>query len=155
MKQQTGVMKFIAATIAVMAMAMFALWLAPVKPVVLWTDRLIYILLITIVGFFTYVRSKEHLITPWRYVVRRPLAVVALVILSAYVMVGLLDSVHFRQALEQDGNSRSKSEEIHYSVEVESLLDVIADPLRKNIEKSYSAPLATHLYTKDTVEQED
>ena len=155
MKQHTGMMKFIAATIAVMALAMFALWLAPVKPVVLWTDRLIYILLITIVGFFTYVRSKEHLITPWRHVVRRPLAVVALVILSAYVMVGLLDSVHFRQALEQDGNAGSKSEEIHYSVEVESLLDVIADPIRKNIEKSYSAPLATHLYTKDTVEQED
>jgi len=153
MKQYTGMIKFIAVTVVVMILAVFALWLAPVKPVVLWTDRLIYILIIAIAGFFTYVRSKEHLMTPWRHVVRRPLAVVALVVLCAYVAVGLLDSVHFRQALEQNG--KSGGSEVHYSVEVESLLDVIADPIRKNIEKSYSAPLAAHLYTKDTVEQED
>jgi len=144
-------MKFVAVVGMVIVIAMFALWLAPVKPVVLWTDRLIYILLIAIAGFFTYVRSKEHLITPWRHVVRRPLAVVALVMLSAYVVVGLLDSVHFRQALEEGGNSK----EVHYSVDVESLLDIIANPIRKNIEKSYSAPLTAHLYTKDTVEQDD
>ncbi len=153
-------MKFVAVVGMVIVIAMFALWLAPVKPVVLWTDRLIYILLIAIAGFFTYVRSKEHLITPWRHVVRRPLAVVALVMLCAYVVVGLLDSVHFRQALEQSsseslGESSASSKETHYSVDVESLLDMIADPIRKNIEKSYSAPLAAHLYTKDTVEQED
>ena len=153
MKQYAGIMKFIAVTLAVIIVAMVAFWLAPVKPVVLWTDRLIYILLIAIAGFFTYVRSKEHLITPWRHVVHRPLAVVALVTLSAYVVIGLLDSVHFRQALEQNGQSIGS--EVHYSVEVESLLDVIANPIRKNIEKSYSAPLAAHLYTKDTVEHED
>jgi peptide/nickel transport system permease protein len=151
-KQHTGIIKFIAATLVVVVVAIVVLWIAPVKPVVLWTDRLIYILLIAIAGFFTYVRSKEHLITPWRHVVRRPLAVVSLVMLSAYVVVGLLDSVHFRQALEQKGHD---STEVHYSVDVESLLDIIADPIRNNIEKSYSAPLAAHLYTKDTVEQED
>ncbi|MCK4586886.1 MAG: hypothetical protein KAU29_06065, partial [Gammaproteobacteria bacterium] len=160
MKQYIGMMKFVAVAMMVIVMAVFALWLAPVKPVVLWTDRLIYILIIAIAAFFTYVRSKEHLITPWRHVVRRPLAVVALVMLSAYVVVGLLDSVHFRQALEQSssessGESSASSKETHYSVDVESLLDIIADPIRKNIEKSYSAPLAAHLYTKDTVEQED
>jgi peptide/nickel transport system permease protein len=151
-KQNAGLLKFIAATLVVIVVAIFIMWLAPVKPVVLWTDRLIYILLIAIAGFFTYVRSKEHLITPWRHVVRRPLAVVSLVMLSAYVVVGLLDSVHFRQALEKNGHD---STEVHYSVDVESLLDIIADPIRSNIEKSYSAPLAAHLYSKDTVELKD
>jgi len=151
MMQQSGLFKFFAVLVSVLLVVMLALWFAPVKSVVLWTDALVYVLIITIAGFFTYVRSKEHLITPWRHVVRRPLAVVSLVVLSAYVLVGLLDSVHFRQALEQSRDNK----EIHYSVEVESLLDILANPIRKNIEKSYSAPLASHLYTKDTVEQPD
>lgn len=128
-----------------------ALVLAPVKPVLLWTDALVYLLLLAIVGFFAYVRSKPHLISPWQQVVRRPLAAVALVILSAYVVVGLLDSVHFRQALTE----RAGSSEVHYSVEVLSLLDVIANPIRNTVEKSYSAPLAAHLFTKESVERPD
>ncbi|MDC4224094.1 MAG: hypothetical protein MPW15_07680 [Candidatus Manganitrophus sp.] len=36
-----------------------------------------------------------------------------------------------------------------------SLLDVLTDRLRKNVEKTYSAPLATHAYAKETVELPD
>ncbi|MDC4224663.1 MAG: hypothetical protein MPW15_10655 [Candidatus Manganitrophus sp.] len=36
-----------------------------------------------------------------------------------------------------------------------SLLDVLADRLRKNTERTYSAPLATHAYAKETVEMPD
>lgn len=151
MKQYSNIIKFIIAVAAVFLVAIVAMRISSVKPSVLWTDWLVYALVVTIAGFFLYVRSKEHLLTPWRHVVRRPLAVVALVVLCAYVIVGLLDSVHFRQALEQG----SESEEIHYSVDVESLLDVLSNPIRNNIEKSYSAPLAAHLYTKDSVEQPD
>jgi peptide/nickel transport system permease protein len=64
--------------------------------------------------------------------------------------------VHFRKALSsQTLSSQKKDAEVHYSVEVLSLLDVLFDPIRSRVEKSYSAPLATHLYTKDTVEQAD
>ena len=132
MKKYPGITKFLIAVISMLLIITFAMWFAQVKPIVLWTDRLVFILVITIAGFFTYVRSKEHLLTPWRHVVRRPLAVVSLVVLSVYVFIGLLDSVHFRQALEQSRDNN----EIHYSVEVESLLDVIVNPIRKNIEKS-------------------
>ena len=157
--------------IALLVAAVISLSLAPVKHVLLWTDALIYILLVTLVAFFTYVRSKEHLLVPWRQVLRRPLAMTALVILSAYVLVGLLDSVHFRKILPMQGTTQAavvenklenkvetkiemKAEE-HYSVEVLSLLDVIADPIRQRVEKSYSAPLAAHLFSKDMVEQAD
>jgi peptide/nickel transport system permease protein len=131
--------------------AVIAVTVAPIKPVLLWTDALVYLLMASIVGFFTYVRSKPHLLTPWQHVLRRPLAAVAVVILSAYVVVGLLDSVHFRLALSE----QSAATERHYSVEVLSLLDVIANPIRNTVEKSYSAPLATHLYSKESVEQAD
>ena len=123
------------------------LQLAPVKGVLLWTDALVFVLVAAVLGFFAYVRGKPHLFAPWRHVLRRPLAVSALVVLTAYVVVGLLDSVHFRQALApQQG-----VEETHYSVEVLSLLDVIVTPLRVRQERSYSAPLATHLYSKETI----
>lgn len=151
MNQYSGAIKFVLVIAVVVMTVTLAMWQASVKPVVLWTDALVYILIMTIIGFFTYVRRKEHLITPWRHVVQRPLAAVALVVLAAYVIIGLLDSVHFRKALEQ----KEGSAEVHYSVEVESLLDVIADPIRKKVEKSYSAPLAAHLYSRDSIEQPD
>ena len=148
-------------TIVLLLSPLIAMWASYVKPVVLWTDALIYALLITILMFFSYVRSKEHLVAPWRHVVRRPLAVVSLVVLSSYVLVGLLDSVHFRtllpvqtETLQTDVKPAVENEK-YYSVEVLSLLDVIANPVRNRIEKSYSAPMAAHLYTIETVEQAD
>jgi peptide/nickel transport system permease protein len=119
----------------------------PVKMVLLWTDALVALLVLTVAIFAVYVRRKPHLLAPWRSVARRPLAASAMVILAAYVVVGLLDSVHFRKPLPPQAGA----EETHYSVEVLSLLDVLLDPLRTRIEKSYSAPLATHLYAKETV----
>jgi peptide/nickel transport system permease protein len=127
------------------------LLLAPVKPVVLFTDALVFLLVTVIILFFTYVRRKEHLRAPWQHVMRRPLAVASLVVLTAYVVVGLLDSIHFREALEgREGQTKT-----HYSVVVLSLLDVLAEPLKNRVEKSYSAPLATHLYSKEMIELPD
>jgi peptide/nickel transport system permease protein len=129
------------------------MWLAPVKMVFLWTDILVYLLITAIVGFFMYVRRKEHLIAPWRQVVRRPLAAASLVVLSAYVAVGLLDSVHFREALDPQGQQQAAT--VHYSVDVLSLMDLIAEPIRSRVEKTYSAPLAAHLYAKESIQQAD
>ena len=157
MKRHLGLTLFGMVVLAIVMTMQFL----PIKPVVLWTDALIYLLITTLVTFFTYVRSREHLSAPWRHVMQRPLAMIALVVLSAYVFVGLLDSIHFRKALENQGQSQEQMQaqtqeaETHYSVEVISVLDVIFDPIRSRVEKSYSAPLATHLYTKDMVEQAD
>ncbi|NOX75200.1 MAG: ABC transporter permease [Gammaproteobacteria bacterium] len=127
----------------------------PVKPVVLWTDALVYVLVVTLAAFFSYVRSKPHLLAPWQQVLRRPLAVAALVVLSAYVVVGLLDSVHFRPPLPQQGEYKGEDKTVHYSVEVLSLLDIVLTPLRNTVERSYSSPLATHLYSKELQQQAD
>ncbi|NUM81916.1 ABC transporter permease, partial [bacterium] len=63
-----------------------------------------------------------------------------------FIIVGLLDTLHFRPALEQ----KNSHGETIYSVEVLSVLDLLLTPLRTNVEKTYSAPLATHLYAKET-----
>ena len=129
-----------------------ALWVAnaaDVRITVLWTDALIYLLIVAVAVFAIEAVHKEHLRAPWRHVVQRPLAMSALVVLSFYVSVGLLDSVHFRQALP----TQAGQTEVHYSGEELSLLDLIAMPLRQHEEKTYSAPFATHLYTKETMEE--
>ncbi|MFQ5780242.1 MAG: ABC transporter permease [Nitrospiria bacterium] len=120
-------------------------------PVLLWTDSLIFLLSGLLIAFGLYASRKEHLRAPWRQVRRRSLAMVALVVLLFYVGIGLIDSVHFRKRLPLT----EAGQEVQYSPEVLSLLDVALWRLRKNVERTYSAPLATHSYAKEMVEHPD
>lgn len=114
--------------------------------VLLWTDILIYVLVFSIVAFVLYARRKEHLRAPWRQVARRRMGMAAAVVLSIYVLIGLLDSVHFHPRLEGVGGDQPI-----YSSDIISVFDWLVGPMRTQVEKTYSAPLATHLYTKETV----
>ncbi|MDO8596587.1 MAG: ABC transporter permease [Sulfuricaulis sp.] len=116
----------------------------------LWTDLLIYLLLVSVIVFAFYTLRHEHLRVPWRQVSRRPMAMASLVVLSVYVAVGLMDSVHYRPLLETQ-----KQGERVYSNEVLSLLDKMTTPLRTRLEKTYSAPFAMQAYTKETMEYPD
>jgi peptide/nickel transport system permease protein len=120
-------------------------------PVLLWTDALIFLLTAVVIIFIVYARSKPHLRAPWYRVLTGRIAAGSMVVLLAFVAVGLLDSVHFRLPLENNGNS----DETHYSVEVLSALDVMLGSIRTQVEKTYSAPFATHLFSKETIERED
>lgn len=120
------------------------------QPVVLATDALIYLLLALAVGFALYARRHEHLRAPWRQVAASRTAMGALVVLAVYVFIGLLDTVHFRPLQGQDAQGRPR-----YATEVLSLLDLITTPLREHREKTYSAPFATHLHMRETIELPD
>jgi peptide/nickel transport system permease protein len=122
-----------------------------IKPVILWTDALVLLLTVVVIGFALYARGKPHLRAPWQGVFRSRLAAASSVLLLAYVLTGLLDSLHFRLPLADNGGNG----EVHYAVEVLSVLDVLVGPLRTQVEKTYSAPFATHLYAKETVQQDD
>jgi len=122
-------------------------------PVVLWTDSLIYVLVVAISSFIIYASSKEHLRDPWRQVFQHRYGMIALAILLIYVVIGLLDSVHFR--LPAENQSQDVTQETVYSGEVLSLLDVVITPIREQEEKTYSAPFATHLFSKETIEHAD
>jgi peptide/nickel transport system permease protein len=73
------------------------------------------------------------------------------VVLTVYLTVGLLDSLHFHPPLA----AGQPGSETRHSSEVLSALDVVLGPLREQKEKTYSAPMATHLYAKETVERAD
>lgn len=116
----------------------------PIQFVFLWTDLLIYVLVVVAVTFGVYASRYEHLRAPWRQVARRPLAMAALVVLLAYVAIGLLDSVHYRERVNEQGQ---------YGVEVKSVLDTLLQPLRVRGERTYSAPFAVHAFTAETIEK--
>jgi len=119
-------------------------------PVVLWTDALIYLLLVVSIGFGVYAARREHLRAPWRRVLRSKLAMGSLVVLACYVAIGLLDTVHFHPRAEGKG-----ADGAGHTGQVLSLLDLWLTPLREHQEKTYSAPLATHLFVKEAIEGPD
>ncbi len=120
-------------------------------PIMLQTDWLVWLLVAAIIGFAFYVRRHEHLVEPWRRVLRSKSGMVSLVVLAMFVIVGLLDSLHFRPRLA----GQPPGAKAAYAVDVLSVLDVLCEPLRQRREKTYSAPLATELYARETVERPD
>ncbi|MHB1247184.1 MAG: ABC transporter permease [Sulfuriferula sp.] len=116
------------------------------KPDILWTDALIYLLLAGIGLFAWYVRRHEHLRAPWRRVLTNPTGMAAAVVLMVFVVIGLLDSLHYRPALASKAGQPAQ-----YGVEVLSAFDAMLPELRAHKEKTYSAPLATHLYAKEAM----
>jgi peptide/nickel transport system permease protein len=117
-------------------------------PVLLWTDALIFLLLALGLSFVWLARRREHLRAPWQLVVRSRVGMGTLVVLGGYAVIGLLDSLHYHPRLEGDAAAGQAA----YSSEVVSVLDWLLTPLRERQEKTYSAPFATHLYAKETIE---
>ncbi len=120
--------------------------------VFLLTDILIFGLVLCIVLFFVYAMRKPHLRKPWRQVVRKKAGVISIIILSVYIGIALLDSMHFHPVLVNQSNN---SGDVQYSGEVLSVLDQMLSNLRMSTEKTYSAPFAAHLYAKETIQLPD
>ena len=117
-------------------------------PVVLATDLLVWLLVSAFAVYAGYCRRRPHLAAPWARVFRSPAAVAASVVLCAYISIGLLDSLHFRPALEP----KLASDPAAFSGEVLSVLDLPLARLRGRAEKTYSAPLATRSDSKEQLE---
>jgi peptide/nickel transport system permease protein len=120
-----------------------------VQPVILWTDALILALLSGVLALVWFIRRHEHLRAPWAAVARRPMPMAAALVLGVFVAIGLLDSLHYRERLPDSPADRPQ-----YSVEVLSVFDALVIGLRKQQEKTYSAPLAMQLYAKEFIERD-
>ena len=122
------------------------------SPILLWSDGLLF-LLIAVCVFYARLASKHaHLRAPWARVRRNAAGLASAVVLVPFVLVGVLDSLHFRPLLE----TKAGTSTARYSVEVKSLLDLtLGAAFGKMIgksEKTYSAPLATHAFSKETID---
>lgn len=124
------------------------------KPVVLASDFLLFVLLLgTIALAFASVRS-EPLRDAWRRVADNRIGLAAATVMTLFVAIGLLDSLHYKPRLADANAVRPAPAEgrVQYSVEVLSALDALLMPLRTNTEKTYSAPLATHSFALESDE---
>ena len=119
-------------------------------PVILWTDAMIFLLLATILAAALWIRKRPHLVLPWQRVAKSSVGMVSLLLLSLFVLVGLLDTMHYRAALPEKSNGQTV-----YSAEVLSVFDALAKSIKSRSEKTYSAPLAAYLYAKESMETSD
>ena len=121
-----------------------------IQPVLLWTDLLLFVLVAVALAMTVHVRNHEPLRAAWRKVGQRPAGMASMTVLVAFVVIGLLDSAHYRAALPPvEGQADAAP---IYSSEVLSVLDHALAPLRLRTEKTYSAPFADRLYQRETVE---
>ncbi len=107
----------------------------------LWSDICIFFLLFSLgIGSYFILRSEI-----WRNalkrIIRNKMSLISLFILIFYFTVAVLDSIHFE-------NSDRKGEVI-------SLLDKICATLVQKVETTYSAPFATHSYSKKKIKSEN
>ncbi|MFA6013721.1 MAG: ABC transporter permease subunit [Gallionellaceae bacterium] len=116
-------------------------------PVILWTDAMVLLLIAVGITGAVWIRRRPHLVLPWTRVGRSRIGMVSLLMLSLFVLIGILDSLHFRDALPEKNNGQTV-----YAPEVLSVFDIMVQGLRTRTEKTYSAPMATHLYAKESIE---
>jgi len=130
----------------------------PFQPVILITDALFFLLTAAIIAFVFMLRSRPHLKRPWQKVVQRKTGAVSLLVLLCYYSIALLDSMHFHPRLvngmEYQDSSQVQSD-YQYSNEILSVLDVIMTPMRIQVEKTFSAPLATQSLSKEMIQNDD
>jgi peptide/nickel transport system permease protein len=100
-------------------------------------------------GCVAYLHDKAFIKRPLRQIGASKVGMVSLVVLLFFVLVGLLDSVHYHAPAQNGPNTATHSHEIV------SVLDGLAAPLREHGEKTYSAPFATTLYSKEMLVRAD
>lgn len=115
------------------------------QAVFLWTDILIWLLVAACMAFAWTIARTPALRSSWHAVLARPMGMASLTVLTVFVFIGLADSLHYRARL---GNGQ-------LDVEVWSVLDKALGNLNEKPERTYSAPLATHAQSKETLEKPD
>ncbi|HLO63750.1 MAG TPA: ABC transporter permease [Azonexus sp.] len=115
--------------------------------VILWSDLLIWLLVVAGIGVGVLIAKDPPLLSAWRRVGASRVGMASATVLLAFILIGLLDSLHYRAALEG-----KPGQKVQYAVEVLSVLDAVVTPLRTRSEKTYSEPFATRLYAKETID---
>ena len=121
----------------------------------------VVLLLVALIGYLVWRASKRAY---WREAARRSLASrraqVCFAIVGAYVLIGLLDSVAWRDPMRDESGDivRSTDGEVVRESVGRTLLDRfdgVTFGLSQRPEKTFSTPLASQSFVKETVTQDD
>lgn len=121
-------------------------------------DALVVLLLLTLFGIGRRLAQREYWRSAFARVFERRMIKVAFAILCIYALIAILDSVGFHPVLKSRQGEIMRHQDtgkVLYDDEGLSVLDWLLQDLREERERSYSAPLAARLFTKETMLTED
>lgn len=141
------------------------------KIIFLWTDIALFALLFAVLLYAWHVSRSPALRATWGRVARNTPAMCSAVVLLVFVVIGLLDSLHYQPRLPPvvvapaaatvaspgalATAAASTAAASIYAPKVMSVLDaLLEDTAFARPEKTYSAPLAWLQYTKESILQE-
>jgi len=119
------------------------------KLVLLWTDVAFLLVLLGAAAYVWHVRRSPALRATWARVARDTPAMCSAVLLVIFVLIAVLDSLHYRPRLPPAPNAPAGAAVAYAPVTVSVLDTLLAKPLRA-VEKTYSAPLAIRQFSKET-----
>ena len=111
-----------------------------VKFVFLWTDAVLWLLVLGLAVYVRYVLKTEELARKWRVVLHNKTAVAAAAVLSVFFVMALADSVHYRRALPPAEGAALQA----WETKTVSLLDDFVGERIAGRERSYSAPFSLY-----------
>ena len=117
------------------------------KPVFLWTDIVLWLLFLALLATIWRSLGDRRLRSGWAKVFRDPYAAGSAIVVGAFLLLTMVDSIHFRRALPAAPGATSTA----YDVRTESLLDIPLASLIAGREVTYSTPLAWRGFVKETV----
>ncbi len=119
------------------------------KFVALWTDIAFMVVLLAAAVYVWHASRSPALRATWSKVTRDTPAMCSAVLLVLFLLVAVLDSIHFRPRLPPVPGAAPDAA-VAYTPFTQSVLDVVLTSSARVVEKSYSAPLAVRLFTKET-----
>jgi hypothetical protein len=120
------------------------------KLVFLATDIVLYLLVVALAFYVWHARRTPTLRQTWRTALHSPSAMSAAVVLLLFLGIALADSFHFRPLLPPAEGAAADAPPA-YATQTLSLLDVALSGPRAAREKTYSVPLGTHQFTKESM----
>ncbi len=117
------------------------------KLTLLWSDILIWSLFVVVVVWGAWLARVEQVRGIWHRIFRSAVAMASATILLFYLLVALLDSVHFRLAVASSDAQATR----HYHAQMQTPLDRLLLHTIEQSERTYSAPFATQEYTRSIV----
>ena len=120
------------------------------KLVFLATDLALFAQLAVIAFYIWHALRSPTLRQTWRHVLHDAAAMSAGVVLLLFLLIAVLDSVHFRPLLPPASGATANAAAA-YLTRTLSLLDVLLAGPREAREKTYSIPLGTHQFSKESM----
>lgn len=119
--------------------------------VFLWTDVALWLMVLAVAIYGVHVLRSPNLRSTWYRVATDAPAMCSAVVLSAFAIIGLADSIHYRPVLPPVAGAPADAPKAHSPIVRSALEGLFANTTLTLPETRFSAPLATRQLNKETV----